>query len=221
VADIFREIDEDLRRESAERIWRKYGTVIIAAIVVVMLAAVGWVGWREWRESRLGENGVVLAQALDASDSGQTERATAMLETLAAEGSGAYPLLARFNLAAASVESGDTAGALDIYRSIADDSNTPAPYRDLAVVLLALHGLQTVDPNEMIGRLEPLRQNSPLRPTATELTALLQHRAGDDVKARETLASLLEDPAIPPAMRDRVTRLHRIFGGQPMNTVAG
>src|SRR5690606_10745896 len=129
-----------------------------------MLAAVGWVGWREWRESRLGEDGVVLAQALDASDSGQTERATAMLETLAAEGSGAYPLLARFNLAAASVESGDTAGALDIYRSIADDSNTPAPYRDLAVVLLALHGLQTVDPNEMIGRLEPLRQNSPLRP---------------------------------------------------------
>ena len=42
MADIFNEIDEDLRRERAKKIWEKYGNLIIAAAVLVVLIVAGW-----------------------------------------------------------------------------------------------------------------------------------------------------------------------------------
>src|SRR3546814_198143 len=140
----------------------------------------------------------------------------------AADGAGDYPLLARLRLAALQAESGDGAGAIDTYRSIAENPDARPPYRDVAVVMLAMHRLDGGDPDELIGRLEPLVQSSPLRLTALELTALLHHRAGDDAKALEVLKTLSDaGPMVPGPMRDRVQRLQRIFGGETEASVAG
>lgn len=221
MADIFREVDEDMRRESAERIWRKYGTYIVAAVVVVVLATAGWVGWREWRESRLQADGARLAEAVQVAAAGNGDAAVAALDSLASDGAAGYPLLAELRLAAIQAERGDTAAAVQTYRRLADDTNVRAPYKDLAIVLLALNGLETEDPQDLIRRLDPLAAASPLRFTAMELTAILHHRAGDDAKARDTLADLRDEAQLPPPMRDRVERLYRIFGGEPQASVAG
>jgi hypothetical protein len=222
VADIFREVDEDLRRESAERIWQKYGTYIVAAALLVIVATAAWVGWREWRESQLQADGARFAQALQSAEAGNVDPATATLDALAASGVASYPLLAELQLAAVQAEQGDTAAAVAVYRRIADDDSVRAPYKDLAVVLLALHGFETEDPQALIERLQPLTASSPLRFSAIELTALLHHRAGDDAKALESLSVLRDESAeLPLPMRDRVDRLYRIFGGATQTTVAG
>ena len=222
MADIFREVDEDLRRESAEKLWRKYGTFIVAVAVVLVLATAGWVGWREWREAQLNADGARLAQAVEAAQSGRTDEAADVLASVAAGGSASYPMLARLQLAALRAGNGDHAGAAEIYRAIAEDGSARAPYRDLAIVMLALHGLESEDPQALIARLEPLVAASPLRFSAIELTALLHHRAGDLAKARETVNLLREEgPAVPPPMQDRADRLYRIFGGDAQPAVAG
>ena len=222
MADIFREVDEDLRRESAERIWQKYGTYIVAAALLVIVATAGWVGWREWRESQLHADGARFSQALQSAEAGNVDPATVTLDALAGDGAGGYPLLAELRLAALQAEQGDTASAVDTYRRIADDASVHAPYKDLAVVLLALHGFETEDPQALIGRLQPLIASSPLRFSAIELTALLHHRAGDEAKALESLSVLRDESAeLPMPMRDRVDRLYRIFGGSAQTTVAG
>ena len=47
MADIFQEIDEDLRRERAGKLWQKYGKYVIAAAALIVLAVAAWRGL-EW-----------------------------------------------------------------------------------------------------------------------------------------------------------------------------
>ncbi|MFN4087679.1 MAG: tetratricopeptide repeat protein [Alphaproteobacteria bacterium] len=222
MADIFREVDEDLRRESAEKLWRKYGTFIIAAAVALVLATAGWVGWREWSESRLAADGLRFAEAVESARTGQADAASDTLTTIADRGAGDYPLLARLRLAALRADAGDAAGAIALYRSVADDGSARAPYRDLAIVMLAMHGLDSEDPQALLARLQPLLAASHMRFSAMEMTALLHHRAGDDAQALEVLTRLLDaGAAVPEPMRDRAQRLRRILGGEAQGTVAG
>ena len=65
---------------------------------------------------------------------------------------------ARLAQAAIALASGNRASAIAIYRSIADDSGLAAPFRDLASVRLAALEFDTVKPEAVIARLEPLGQ---------------------------------------------------------------
>ncbi len=42
MADIFREIDEEVRRDKAAELWKKYGWVVTALAVLVVVGVAGW-----------------------------------------------------------------------------------------------------------------------------------------------------------------------------------
>ena len=58
MADIFQEVDEDLRRDRATALWRRYGKYVVAAAVVLVLATAGWSGYRHYRDQQRQEAGV-------------------------------------------------------------------------------------------------------------------------------------------------------------------
>ena len=45
MADIFREIDEEVRRDKAAELWKKYGWVVTSLAVLAVLAVAGWQYW--------------------------------------------------------------------------------------------------------------------------------------------------------------------------------
>ena len=47
MSDIFREIDEELRRENLLKLWSRYGKYVIAVAVLAVLIAGSVVAWRE------------------------------------------------------------------------------------------------------------------------------------------------------------------------------
>src|SRR2546423_4515126 len=51
VSDIFREIDEELRRDNLLKLWKQYGRYVIAAVVLVLIAAGAVVAWRDHQAS--------------------------------------------------------------------------------------------------------------------------------------------------------------------------
>ena len=52
LSDIIREVDEELRRENWEILWKKYGKLAVAAAVALVLGTAGVVGWREFDRSQ-------------------------------------------------------------------------------------------------------------------------------------------------------------------------
>jgi hypothetical protein len=206
VTDIFREIDEDLRRDRLEAVWRRYGTYILAAAVAVVVATGAYVGWQRYAESARAGRAAAFVGAMDLvarKDAG----AEAALASIASEGGG-YAALARLQQAAQLAKAGDVAGATDIYEAMTGDGSLEAPFRDLALILIGLRGVDTAEPVALSARLAPLAEDGqPWRHSARELMALLAKRAGDTAKARELLNRLVDDQEAPQGARRRATEL--------------
>ena len=49
---LFREVDEEVRREQA-KLWDRYGTLLVAVSLLVIIGVAGWKGWQQyWELSR-------------------------------------------------------------------------------------------------------------------------------------------------------------------------
>jgi hypothetical protein len=213
VSDIFREVDEDLRRENAAKLWKKYGGVVIGIAALIVFAVAGFVAWEEWqRRARAADSATYLA-AIDLARDNRTDEAIAAFGGLATGGTAGYAVLSRLAEAGLRAEIGDGDGARAAYLAVADDRGTPRVYRDLAALLWAMHGLENEGPDRLIERLRPLAaHDSPWRHSARELLALAYVRAGDRERAREVLTELTADPYAPGSARERATEMLEVLG---------
>lgn len=212
MSDIIREVDEELRREQYEKLWRKYGTYAIGLAVVIVLAVAGYFQWQHYAQGQRDERArqyEAALQLVNAADPG----APAALQALAGRNDG-YAALAQLQEAALKSQADDQAGAVAIYEKMIADSALDPSLRNLALILLALHTADTAPPDQLTQRLQPLTAaTNPWRYSALELTAVLAQRAGDNAKAVQILTGLADDLNAPQALRQRATEmLHALKG---------
>ena len=214
VGDIFREIDEEIRQERLERLWRRHGKHVIAAGVAVVLAVAAVTGWDQYRSSQRQADGARFAAAKALLADGKTADAAALFTALGRESGAGYGALARFHAAALDAGQGRAADAARAYEAIAA-GDVDRSLRDLATVLSALHGIDAgVDGSELAARLQPLAADGhPWRHTARELLGLLAERSGDPAKARDYYRRIVDDVDAPAGVRTRATRILAILGG--------
>jgi hypothetical protein len=204
LSDIFREIDEELRRDNLEQLWKKYGKYIIVLGVVIVVATAAVMGWRAYQQRQAENAGTQYAAALDLARQGKDADAAAAFGVLAQNSTGGHRLLARFEEAAAKLRTGDTAGAQAIYDQLAADSATPPEFRDVATVLAARYALDKGDPQLVVAKLQPLAAStSPWHGVAQEMIALAELKAGDKTKARADFEALSKDATLPSTLRER------------------
>ena len=213
MSDIFREVDEELRRDRLEQVWKRYGSWIIAAAIVLVAATAGLTFWRDYQHKQRQRAGVEYANALSLAHGGKTQEA---IEALARLGTGArdgHGLLARFEIAALKAQSGDKPGAMAAYQAIADDGGVGSTYRELATVLAALDGVDDGEAAQIIAKLQPIATgNGPWRATALEITALAQLKGGNRAAALETYKRLADDLTAPSALRARAAEMIQALG---------
>ncbi len=210
LADIFHEIEEDLRRDKAAQFWKRYGRYVIAAVVFVIAATASYVGWKEYRQRQQIAYGNRFAVALSLIQDKKEAEALSALGSLAEDAGTGYGTLARFRAATVKLHQGDRAGAVAIYDAVAKDSSVDPLYAQLAAVYYVLNTLETGDPDDLAKRLEPLMSpTGPWRYSARELAALLALRKGDAAKARENFTKLADDTKTPSGIRARAAEMLR------------
>lgn len=214
MADIFREVDEELQQERAATLWKKYGGWVIAVAVGIVLAVAGNVGWREYQAGQRAEQAAAYADAAALLGENKPREAAEAFAALAETGGDGYAAIAKLSRAAALVEAGDIAAAADAYMAIADDDSVPAPYGDLA----RLHGVRlrigSADAATLRGDLAPLLvPGNAWQPLARETEAAIAIAVGEKDAAVETLKLLADDPATPGRLRQRASELIQALGG--------
>jgi hypothetical protein len=212
LADIFREIEEDLRRDRALQIWRRHGKLIIALVVLIILGTAAGVGWQNWRQNQAEARGAEYLQATTLIQAGANDQAVRALQAIAAQTGSGYGLLARIDAAALEARTPDDAATvtkgLAALKAVGDDSSVEETYRDLALVLWGLDGVDTLSRDEITTSLQPLTvAPNPWRFTATEVTALAALRAGDKPTALTLYKSLTDDLDAPQSVRARAAEI--------------
>ena len=215
MADIFKEVEEDLRREKYEQLWQRYGRWVIALAVLAVLGTAGSVAWQRYqqhREAQLAEQ-YGAAIALTDPSTGDLAKADAALANIADAGGG-YGALASLERAAVKAKAGDIDGAAKIYDAMVADSTTPAALRDLAKLLKVMRLVDSGDPAALTSDLAPLMApENPWRFTATELTAILALKSGDQKHATELFTQLADDQAAPSGLRARAAEMAAALKG--------
>jgi hypothetical protein len=203
VADIFREVDEEVRREQLKKLWQRYGNYIAAACIIVVVAVGGWRGYEWWQSKKAGESGAAFEQAVALAASGKHEEAEAAFAKLATDGTAGYRVLARLR-EAAQIARTDPKAAIKAYEEIAADRSADQVMRDFATLRAGFLLVDTSSYADLKVALEPLTgANRAFRHSARELLALSAWKAGDTAAARQWADVILTDPQSPAGTRSR------------------
>lgn len=207
------EVEEELKRERHLALWQKYGRLMVAGALAVVIGVAATVGWRHYQQNRRTEAGLTYTAAVEAAASGRGDEALAAFGKLSGDAPAGFAELARLQQAAQLARQGNEAGAAAVYDAMAKDSSVSEPFRNLALLLHGLATLDRADPAALTERLKPLvAPTSAWRYSAQELTALLARRRGDEKAAREIFKRLADDATTPPSVRARAAEFLALGG---------
>lgn len=211
VADIFQEVDEEVRRERLKKLWQRYGNYAVAACLLVVAAVGGWRGYEWWQAKKAGEAGAAFEAAVTLAEAGKHQEAEAAFAKLAADGTAGYRALARLR-EAAELESTDPKSAIKAYEDIAADKSLGQITQDLAAVRAGFLLVDSAPYAELRAQLEPLTASPrPFRHSARELLALSAWKAGDTAAARQWADMIITDPQSPLGTRSRAELLSELI----------
>jgi hypothetical protein len=212
MSDIFQEVDEAVRREQLQKLWKRYGNFVIAAAVLVVLAVGGWRGYQWWEAKKAAQAGAAFDAAAELVDQGKSADAEEAFARLATEGTAAYRFLARLREAAV-MAGRDPKAAVAAYDAVASDGSVPRVFQELAGIRAALLLVDSAPLSEMTRRLEPLAQpDSTFRHSAREILALAAFKAGDKTAAKKWFDMIASDADTPQSLRGRIDVLMTLSG---------
>lgn len=218
MSDIFREVDEELRRDNASALWSKYGIYVIGAAVGIVALTAASVGWQNWQQST-AEDASAAYEALQVTLAEQSPEQMAAAYADFEAGNAGYEMLVGFKEAAALTQSGKTDEAVTAYERVAADASVGNVMRQLAVIKAAILVSTDASDADMRARLLPLiGAGSPWRNPARELLGLSAYKAGEFDVAAVLFEEIVRDKGAAPGLRDRAHIMQALLASKVVAT---
>jgi hypothetical protein len=221
VSDIFREVEEDVRRERLEKWWKKYGDYVIAGVSVIAITVGGYKLWQHYQEQQRLKAASEYQSAMQIAQTGQTEQAAQAFDQIAKRAPSGYALVARLSKADSLLAEGRRTEAISIYMDVAKKDNSGLG--ELARIRAAWAQADILSTAELKKLLEPLTQSqTPWRFMAGEILAYRDFHDGLTSKAQKDFETLAAAKDAPSGLRQRaraMATLIRTSGGSDYGTV--
>ena len=210
-----REVNEELRSDRMKDAWRRYGKVLIAAAVILVVGTAGWRGYEYWQSREAAQSGDVFLTALNEIEAGNLDAAKNTLAELEDSGHGSYPVLARLRAATLLSEAGDTAAAISAFSSIGKDRSVPEAIRDAAKLRAGWLLVDTGTYEQVSAEVEQLASaGNPFRFSAREILGLSAYRLKDYARAQEWFEEISSDPQSPRNVLNRAQIMLEVMAAE-------
>jgi hypothetical protein len=196
------------------QIFRRYGRLIIAAVVIALIALAGWLYWQHYTQSRAGTQGEEYDAAMRLVEQNQPDKAIPALDKIAANSGEGYSAMARIAQGNLLLQKNDVKGAAAKFGEVVNDAKYEQPYRDLALIRQTVAEYDSLKPQVVIDRLKGLTNpNSPWLGTAGELVAAAYLKAGNRAEAGRLYGQIAQGGAkVPESIRQRAVQLAGVLG---------
>ncbi|HYM18836.1 MAG TPA: tetratricopeptide repeat protein [Micropepsaceae bacterium] len=214
MSDIFQEVEEDVRRERYEQLWKKYGNYVIAAAGVLVLGVGAFQGWRAYdlRQRQAVSDRYQAAQQL--AQTGDAAKAEEAFASLAKDAPSGYAMLAKFHLAGQYLAQGKRDPAVALLQELANGSD---PVLSNTARLRLAWLLADASPKaEVMMVLQPLNApDSPWRFSAQEVIAYIDFKDGQRGQAQAEYEKLAQEAEAPPSLRQRAGGIAEFIRANP------
>ena len=209
----FREVDDELRRDRASQVWKRWGVWIVVALVVGLAAFGGWLYWQNHQAKAAGIEGEQLQATYDSLAAGNVAAAAAPLSSLGASRHEGYRALAAFTQADILLQKNDARGAAAKFAAVVNDTSVAQPFRDLALIRQTLAEFDTIRPQVVVDRLRPLAvPGGAWLGSAGELVGAAYLKQGKRREAAEMFGRVARDKDVPESIRQRAVQLAGVVG---------
>jgi len=221
LADIFREVEEDLRRDKLEVLWEKYGILVIGGAVGFVLLIAGTMFWRNYQAEKQARLSDEFAAATELLQTAKTEEAIAAYGAIAGTTGSGYKALSLMQQAAALTNQGKIQEAVVVYDDLIASGAGGAMLTDLAKIKAAWALVETVDAADIKARIGDIASSEKSwRHSAREVMAYSTLRSGDIDAARFGYAELANDRETPQGIAERAAIMLTVIGPAPVATPA-
>lgn len=213
-ADSFvREVDENLRRDQMAERAKRYGGVVVGAVLLFLLAVAAYLYWQD-RQRKQAEAGTEqLTLAIQDIVSDRMTSAPAKLDALRQSDVEGVKAVSALTRAAVALQQGNRKLASAIYAEIAADKALAQPYRDVALVRGTALDFDTLKPDEVIARLQPLAvAGEPFFGSAGEMIGMALLAKGQRPAAAQLFAKIAADKGVPDSLRARAVQVAGTLG---------
>lgn len=209
----YREVDEELRREQVQQLFRRYGIIGLVVVVLFLAGLGGYFWWQTEQDRQAAEQAQALSAIYADIDAGKMKEAAPRLDQLAKDGNEGYRMAALLTKAALAAESGEDAAAIATYKQIAASEETAQVYRDLALVRQTAIEYDKLTPALIIQRLKPLAvEGNPWFGSAGEMVALAYLEQQKPELAAPIFAAIAKDQGVPPTVQSRAVQMAQSLG---------
>jgi hypothetical protein len=211
LTDIFREVEEEVRRERYEKLWKKYRDHITAAGALIIIGVAGYQLYRVYERREENKASIAYAAATEMLDRGQSAAAAPQLATLAKSAPGGYAAVAKLAEADALFAEGQKEDAIRIYQQIANGSD---PYLGAVARLHSAWAIADSAPRaDVEALLAPLMdKSSGWHQLAREVIAYEDLRGGNKSAALRGYRDIAADPDTPSGLKTRADAMARFTG---------
>jgi len=193
VADIFHEVEEELRKDKYNDLLRKWGPWVLGGAIAIVLTAAGWQGLDYWRTNQSHAMSDRYFAALAFVEEERLAEADLALQQISEDGSNGYAGLALMQRGELALQGGDAETAGYFFELAADTFSTTA-FSDLARVKAAMALFDELSIDDLQNRLGDIMQiDRPYRLLAMEVIAAKAFADGDMERARREYDSVAND----------------------------
>ena len=204
MADIFDEVNEDLKKDKIMQLWKKYRNLIISFLIVLLIVILSYQSY-----TYIINKKILISADIFHSASNSKNFLDNVKEKEDQLNKG-YKMLTLFKLANEYSKNDQKDLASETYSKVYNNNDYDEFYRDIALILSILNG-KKVD-NEKLEYLEKLIQkDSSLKGLSLEIQASILLEEGDfegAIKKFDTISNLTE---ISPIQRKRISDLLKVL----------
>lgn len=212
MTDIFREVEEEVRRERYEKLWKQYGDYIIAGAALVIISVAAFQLWRVYQQRRDATASQTYSNAEQVLAMGQAGEASEAFAKLAQTAPSGYARLSQLEQANALYASGNVPEAVELYKAVAAKGDPVLA--SIARIRAAWATVETAPLSETQALLQPLTDGAnPWHPVAREILAYADYRAGNTKAAYAAYRSIAAEHDAPKGVRMRSEAMATFLGG--------
>jgi hypothetical protein len=203
VSDLFREAEDELRKETAENAVKRGAPFVIGAIVLALAAGAGYQFYQAQTAKKTEAAGIAYDAAMSKLQSGDLAGGEAALAAVAKTAPAGYAAQAILQQGAVLQEQGKAAEARVVFEKAATTIED-ADLADLARLRAAYIAADSETREQLTARLTPIiDRKGAFAPLAKELAAARAWEAGDAAAARSAYSVLQLDLNAPEGVRAR------------------
>lgn len=216
MADIFDELEEDLKEQKIFDLWRKWGNLIIGAALLVILGAAGVPIWKHYHNSVKVDEAARYENALVLSQKGQLEESQKIFEELSKNGKTGYAQLSSLRLAAYDQKSERIDNVLKTYQDLDLKNPSNLSFSGLSKVLAGYAGINSSQASVLAAQFTSLAsEGNPWQGLSLELQGLYALQKGDRSKAAEEFNAILNASYVSRETSSRAILMMASLGISP------